>query len=221
MPAGQPKALVPKDLRGVRTQQIGYLQNPQSYLATLGQLGVPQSALQRQGADAIGTQLSQPTPEQRALDISLPQLQSMLSGTGPQFERDLALANQEGGRFGSANAVMRGEALKNLYNLRTQIAQTLGMLSGEAGQANRGLAGQAYAIGQSQAGQADIETQRRLQVLLQLLTAGQGAAFNVPIQEGGGLGSFLGGLAGLGLGSFLGPVGAAAGQQVGKKIGGG
>ena len=42
MPAGEPKALVPKDIRGVRQQQIGYLQNPQNFLATLGQLGVPQ-----------------------------------------------------------------------------------------------------------------------------------------------------------------------------------
>src|SRR5690349_14114927 len=110
MGAGQPKALVPQDIRGVRNQQIGYLLNPNSFLQTLGGLGSPQSGLQMQGADALGTMLRQPTPEQRALDISLPTLQAMLTGTGPQFERDLSLANQQGGRFGSANEILRGEA---------------------------------------------------------------------------------------------------------------
>lgn len=218
---GQPKALVPKDLQGVRRQQVGYLQDPQSFLNSLGQLGVPQSGLQRQGADALGTMLGQPTPEQRALDISLPQLQAMLTGTGPQFERDIATANDQGARFGSSNAILRGEALRNLFNMRTGVAQTLGLLAQGAGNANRGLAGQAFATGQQQAQQGDVETQRRLQVLLQLLMGGQQAAFNVPIQEGGGLGKFLGGLAGLGLGSFLGPFGAAIGKGVGEKVAGG
>src|SRR5258705_7912818 len=151
MPAGQPKALVPQDIRGVRQQQIGYLQDPQSFLKLLGGLGSPQSTLQMQGADALGTMLRQPTPEQRALDISLPALQSMLTGTGPQFDQDLSLANQQGGRFGSSNAILRGEAFKNLYNLRNQTAGTLGLLSQGAGNANRGLAGQAFGVGQQQA----------------------------------------------------------------------
>src|SRR5437773_79319 len=146
MPAGQPKALVPPDIRGLRQQQLGYLQNPQSFLQLLGGLGSPQSTLQMQGSDALGQMLRQPTPEQRALDISLPALQSMLTGSGPQFEQDLALANQQGGRFGSANAVLRGEAYKNLYNMRDQVAQTLGLLSSGAGSANRGLAGQAFGM---------------------------------------------------------------------------
>jgi len=128
--------------------------------------------------------LRQPTPEQRALDISLPALQAMLTGTGPQFNEDLNLANQAGGRFGSANAILRGEAFRNLYNMRTQVAQTLGLLGQGAGQANRGLAGQAFSVGQQQAQQGDIETQRRLQILMQLLGVGQQTAFNVPIQQG-------------------------------------
>ena len=183
MPSGQAKALVPKDIRGVRQQQIGYLQDPQSFLQLLGGLGVPQSGLQMQGADALGTMLRQPTPEQRAFDISLPQLQAMLTGQGPQFERDISLANQQGGRFGSSNAILRGEAMRNLYNMRTQVAQTLGLLGQGAGQANRGLAGQAFGVGQQQAQQGDIETQRRLQILLQLLGVGQQTAFNVPITQ--------------------------------------
>jgi hypothetical protein len=144
-----------------------------------------------QGADAIGALLRGPTPEQRAFDISLPALQSMLTGGGPQFERDLSMANQQGGRFGSANAILRGEAFRNLFNLRNQVAQTLGLLGQGAGQAERGLAGQAFGIGQQQAGQADIETQRRLQILMQLLGVGQQTAFNVPIQQGGGLGGLF------------------------------
>lgn len=199
MPSGQPKALVPRDIRGVRQQQLGYLLNPNSFLQTLGGLGSPQSGLQLQGADALGTMLRQPTPEQRALDISLPALQAMLTGTGPQFEQDLALANQQGGRFGSANAILRGEALRNLYNLRNQTAGTLGLLSQGAGQANRGLAGQAFGIGQQQAGQADLETQRRLQILMQLLGVGQQTAFNVPIQQSPGFFQQLLGVAGAAL----------------------
>lgn len=207
MPAGKPSAAVPKDLGFQRGQQIELLnallglQQPRGYTSRLGgavqggnpldrlqsffgTLGVPQSGLQRQGADAIGQMLNQPTPEQRALDISLPALQAMLTGQGPQFERDIAMANQQGGRFGSANAIMRGEAFRNLFNLRNQTAGTLGMLAGGAGAANRGLAGQAFGVGQQQAGQADVETQRRLQLLMQLLGVQQQNVFNVPIQPG-------------------------------------
>ena len=137
-----------------------------------------------QGADAIGQMLRQPTPEQRAFDISLPQLQEMLTGQGPQFERDLSLANNQGGRFGSANAILRGEAFRNLYNTRTQVAQTLGLLGQGAGQANRGLAGQAFDVGSQQAMQGDIGNARRLQILLQLLGVGQQTAFNLPVQQG-------------------------------------
>jgi hypothetical protein len=157
-----------------------------------------------QGADALGAMLRQPTPEQRALDISLPALQSMLTGGGPQFDQDIAMANQQGGRFGSANAIMRGEAFRNLYNLRTQVAQTLGLLGQGAGQANRGLATSAFGVGQQQAQQMDLETQRRLQILMQLLGVGQQTAFNVPIQQQP---SYLQQIAGL-AGAFAGAGGA-------------
>lgn len=220
MPTGQPKALVPKDLKGVRAQQIGYYKDPNSYLQTLGNLGVPQTALQRQGADAIGTYLNQPTPEQRALDTSMPAIQEFLTGQGPQFQRDIAVANDQGARFGSSNAILRGEALRNLYNLRLNALNTLGMLSGSAGQANRGLAGQAYDIGSQQAQQADVETQRRLAVRTWLANQAQQAAFNVPIQPGT---NWLNTLATVGgtVGGFLvgGPAGAAVGAEAGSKVG--
>lgn len=175
-----------------------------------------------QGADALGNMLRQPTPEQRALDTSLPALQSMLTGTGPQFEQDLSLANQQGGRFGSSNALLRGEAFRNLYNLRNQVAQTIGLLGQGAGQANRGLATQAFGVGQQQAQQGDLETQRRIQVLMQLLGAGQQAAFNVPIQQNQGLFQQLAPLLGAAAGAYLGgPGGAATGNQFGRQLGGG
>jgi len=208
--------LVPRDVRGVRNQQLGYLLNPNSFLQTLGGLGSPQSGLQMQGADAIGAMLRGPTPEQRALDISLPALQSMLTGAGPQFEQDLAMANQQGGRFGSANAILRGEAFRNLYNMRNQVAQTLGLLSGGAGQANRGLAGQAFGIGQQQAQQGDIETQRRLQILMQLLGVGQQTAFNVPISQAPSPFQQAAGLASSFLPFIGGGFGGAAGNTVGR-----
>lgn len=114
--------------------------------------------------------LNQPTPEQQALNTALPGLQEMLSGgASPQFNQDLALANQQGGRFGSANEILRGQALTGLWNQRNQAANTLGMLSSAAGQ------------GQSrQAGFMDMETQRRLQLLMSLLGTSQSASFNLP-----------------------------------------
>src|SRR3990167_7538063 len=79
-----------------------------------GQLGVPQTDLQRQSSAGISQFINQPAPEQRALDIALPGLQEILSRSGgPQFERDIAMANQQGGRFASGNAVLRGEALRH------------------------------------------------------------------------------------------------------------
>ncbi len=149
-----------------------------------GQLGMPTSDLQRQTSTGISQFLNQPAPEQRALDIASPGLQEILQGGGPQFERDLSLANQQGGRFGSANAVLRGEAMRNLYNQRDQAAQTLGMLSSSAGQNPFARLTQGYGVGQQQAQQGDVETQRRLQLLMQLLGVGQQTAFNLPITQG-------------------------------------
>lgn len=119
--------------------------------------------------------INQPTPEQQALNTAMPALNEVLSGNpnqNPQFQQDLSVANQQGGRFGSANAILRGQALTGLFNQRTQAAQTLGMLSGQAGQ------GQAR-----QAGMMDLETQRRLQLLMSLLGTSQGASFNLPFLQ--------------------------------------
>jgi len=176
--------------------QGGGMQTPQQRLESFyGPLGAQQSPLQQQGSQAFSYLLNQPTPEQRAAEISLPQLQQNLTGnastqgainglmglqngagadvegrlgqigqrpiTGtssmdgilqwlasgqggqgsfspsnvgiaelqqlagqnsgvgvmnaldPMFQRSLAAANQQGGRFGTSNALLRGQALEN------------------------------------------------------------------------------------------------------------
>ena len=149
-----------------------------------GPMGVPQSDLQRQSAGGISQFLNQPAPEQRALDIALPGLQEILSGSGgPQFERDIAMANQQGGRFASGNAVLRGEALRHQYNQRDQAANTLGLLSQAAGQNPFSRLMGAGQFGTTLAQQGDVGTQRLLQFIQWIMSQGQGAAFNVPIQQ--------------------------------------
>lgn len=147
--------------------------------------------------------INQPSPEQQAMNTALPALNEILSGNpnqNPQFLQDLSVANQQGGRFGSANAILRGQALTGLFNQRTNAANALGVLGAQAGQ------GQAR-----QAGLMDLETQRRLQLLMSLLGTSQSASFNVPFvqqpsaldtlgQIGGTLAS-LGGLVNLGGGN--------------------
>jgi hypothetical protein len=165
--------------------------------------------LQRQATGGISQFLNQPAPEQRAFDIASPGLQEILQGGGPQFERDLSLANQQGGRFGSANAILRGEAFRNLYNQRDQAAQTLGMLASSAGQNpfQRLLGG--YGAGQQEAQQSDIETQRRLQLLMQLLGVGQQSTLNLPVTQGASPLDALGQIASIGA-MFLPGIGPAA-----------
>lgn len=180
-------------------QQGGGMMTPQQRLESFfGPLGINTSQLQQQGSNALGSMLNQPSPEQRALDITTPQLQQNLAGnpqtqaatnalmglqagagadvegrlsqigerpiTGfgnldtilqqlgqggngainfnpsgagmdilgrlaqsnpgqgvvdaldPTFQRNLAAANQTGGRFGSGNAVLRSRAVDD-FNL--------------------------------------------------------------------------------------------------------
>lgn len=168
-----------------------------------GGMGVPTTGLQSQSMDAIGNMLRQPAPEQRALDFSLPALQNILgSNPGqpvidalqPTFERNLASANQQGARFGSANAVLRSRALDDFNLLAANAAQqgvsqqinatqALGMLSQAAGQNPFDRAQGAFQTGSQFAGQMDVETQRRLQLLLQLLSTAQGATLGLPVTQ--------------------------------------
>jgi len=190
-------AAVPKDLQGLRSGQLQLLQSllqpgGQGIRNFFGELGSPQTDLQRQSVGGISQFLNQPSPEMRALETTRPILEGMLTGTGPQFERDISLANQQGGRFSSGNAIMRGEAFRNLFNLRNQTAQTLGMLSGQAGQADFSRLLGGFGVGQQQAQQADIGTQRLLQLLQGVLGTAQQTAFNLPITQGQNLPSAIG-----------------------------
>ena len=123
---GGAKAIVPEDVRGLRAQQIQLLMS----LLRPGAFGAGGAGQGFFGVDAFSTA---PSPETQTFNTARPILEGMLTGTGPQFERDIASANQQGGRFSSGNAILRGEALRNLFNQRTQTAGTLGVLAGQAG----------------------------------------------------------------------------------------
>lgn len=126
--AARTSAAVPRDLGPLRGQTLDLL----SGLLRPGAFGAG-----GMGSTMFGLS-SGPSPEMQTFDTVRPMLEAMMTGSGPQFERDIAMGNQSGGRFSSANAIMRGEAYRNLYNQRNQTAQTLGILSQGAGGAQRG-----------------------------------------------------------------------------------
>lgn len=180
-----------------------------------GNLGVPVTGLQRQSLDAIGKYLNQPAPEQRAMDISLPALQGILNGKPgegiinalqPSFERNLASANQQGARFGSANAILKSRAVEDFNLLGAQAAQqgiqqqlaaadALRLLGESAGNNPFQRLAVGYGIGGQEAAQNDIATQRFLQILLQQLGTAQSASLGVPsVQQPNGFANFLGGV---------------------------
>lgn len=198
---GQPQPIPPlPNVAGTGGGEVpqtgGGMQTPQQRLESFyGPLAAQPTPLQQQGSQAFQYLLNQPTPEQRATDITLPQLQQNLqgnpstqgainglmglqsgagadvegrlgqigqrpitgtdsmdailqwlaggqggqgsfspsnvgiaelqqlagqnAGTGvmnaldPMFQRSLAAANQQGGRFGTSNALLRSQALEN------------------------------------------------------------------------------------------------------------
>lgn len=206
-----------------------------------GNLGSPTTALQRQSTDAMSHFLNQPAPEQRALDISLPALQSILGGKPgqgvidalqPSFERNLSAANQTGARFGSGNAILRSRAVDD-FNLlganaaqqgqatQLQAAQILAMLSGQAGQNPFQRLMQGADQGRADAQQMDLETQRRIELLSQALGGSLSQPWMQTKAASPGWGSVLAQLGGTALGSLLGPLGASAGGAIAGKIFGG
>ncbi len=240
---GEAKAMVPRDLKQTRRQQIGLMQylmgfgsdprvsgwqSPQQQkvfdgmrrmgfnvpqtqqnapMSTgpgtsgndvasrmesfFGPLGVPTSPLQQQSVGGMQQFLASNPYEQAQTAMN-----QILGNPGeafrPDFERALAAANQTGGRFGSANALMRANAL-NDYNsqvLKHQLsaADMIRMLGGQ--QVNDMTAG--FNMGNAQANQEASRQQQALQLLLQQLGVAQSASFNVPITQSQGL---LGGIA--------------------------
>jgi hypothetical protein len=127
-----PQALVPKDMQGLRQQNIDLLMSFMKQGA-FEQGGAGRNFFFGVGPNSVDNFLSRESPEMATYNSMRPILEGMMTGTGPQFERDIAGANSQGGRFGSANAILRGEALRNLFNQRTQTANTLGSLAGQAG----------------------------------------------------------------------------------------
>lgn len=247
---------IPQDVKGIRGQQIDLFSQllngggADALSKIFGPMGNPATPLQRQSTNQISQYLNQPAPEQRALDASMPALQDILNskpGAGimdalqPHFQQNLAMANQEGGRFGSANAILRGNAV-NDYNLlgaqaaqqgqqtQLQAANALQMLSGQAGQNPFARLMGASQVGANDANQADIGTQRMLQLMGMLMGGAQQAAFNVPFVQnkpaqqglGGSLAGLLGQFGPSALGFlFGGPAGAAAGAAGGAASGAG
>lgn len=159
-----------------------------------GGLGVPTSDLQRQASGGISEFLKS-NPEQKAYEalngiLGTNPGTSTMNALQPQFERNLSAANSTGPRFGTANAIAKTRAVDD-YNLlssqalmqgvqqQIQASQVLNMLGDSAFQRLTG----AYGVGQNEAAQADIATQRRLQILLQLLGTAQSATLGLPIQQ--------------------------------------
>src|SRR2546426_4124025 len=201
---------MPPDIRQPRQNQLGSLDfllggqqgaqgqggNPLDRLQSFfGPLGMPQTDLQRQGAGNMTSMLNANAP-----GSAMNTLQGMMTGTGPQFERDIAGANQQGARFGSANEILRGEALRNLFNMRTQTAQTMGALNQ-----------QGIGMGQQQAQQADVQTQRVLQLLGGLLGLRQQQTMELPITQRPNTMQTLGGVA-TNMGSILPFLGGGGGM---------
>lgn len=159
-----------------------------------GALGMPSSDLQRQASGGI-SEFLKANPEQKAYEalngiLGTNPGTSTMNALQPQFERNLSAATAAGPRFGTANAIAKTRAVDD-YNLlssqalmqgvqqQIQASQVLNMLGDSAFQRLTG----AYGVGKDQAAQADVATQRRLQLLLQLLGTAQSATLGLPIQQ--------------------------------------
>lgn len=141
--------------------------------------------------------------------------QGVIEALQPFFDRNLALANQAGGRFGTANAVTRSRALDDFNLMAAQAAQQ--GVNQQLDAAQR-LASLGIQQGQGQAGLSAAGQQQQLAAINALLNAGQ-ASQSLGQQGALGAGSLLGQLAGQSGGSDFGRllqgygVGAQQAQQ--------
>lgn len=147
-----------------------------------GPLGIPTTPLQQQSSGGMSQFLASDPYKQAQTALN-----GILGNPGeafrPDFERSLAAANQTGGRFGSANAVLRSNAL-NDYNSKAIQAQ-LG-----AAQGIQQLGGQqsndytsAYNMGTAQANQNASGQQQAIGLLNQALGQAQSATIGGPQQQ--------------------------------------
>jgi hypothetical protein len=145
--------------------------------------------------------------------------QGMLAALQPVFERNLAAANQQGGRFGSANAIMRSRAVDDFNLLGAQALQRGTdqqiAAAGQYGQMGNSLIGARTAagqgllgVGQGQMSQQNAAAQGMLGIGQGRLAQGLGAAQGQlgvgqgmlgvgqgQLQQGMGVAQGLGGLA--------------------------
>lgn len=103
---GQPQNVLPPEVMRALTG----LATGQNAGAGAG-VGVGGGGLGQEGTDFLRNLLKQPAG------------QGVIDALNPTFQRNLAEANQAGGRFGTANAVMRSRALEDFNLLAAQAAQ--------------------------------------------------------------------------------------------------
>ncbi len=176
---GGASANVPRDVQGLRQNQISMLNSflqsgdKNMFLNNMfgGQLT---NGLQRQAGQYFQNYVGMQRPEQRTLDALT-----------PYFQRNLAMANQSGGRFGSANAIMRSRAVDDWNMLGASISQNAQKMQMDA-------ASQLAMLGQQ-------DITNRVGLMQDLYRNAMGAAFQVPItttpsgaQQGAQLGAGIG-----------------------------
>lgn len=208
------------DINGPGGMELPGMGDPTGRLESFfGGLGVPQSDLQRQASGGI-SEFLKTNPEAKAFE-ALNQILGTNPGTStmnalqPQFERNLSAANAAGPRFGTANAIAKTRAVDD-FNLLSANALMQGVQQQiQASEALRALGDSAfnrltgaYGVGKDEAAQADIATQRRLQLLQYLLSTMQSATLGLPLQQTGGGPNFLQtlGNSGMDLATFLGGI---------------
>jgi len=120
-------------------------------------------------------------------------LQGQLQGAGALGSLGLQDIGQQLGAAGQLGQ----QGLQGQQNI-LQGANTMGNLAGQAGNADRQNITNAFGIGSGLAGQQDIETQRNLGIIMNLLGVGQQASLNQPnqttpsgFQQGAGFGGQL------------------------------
>lgn len=162
-----------------------------------GPLGIPTTPLQQQSVGGMQQFLAS-NPYQQAQTA----LNGILGNPGqafrPDFERSLAQANQTGGRFGSANAILRSNAL-NDYNsaaLKQQLGAAQG-IQGLGAQQSADLTS-GYNMGSAQANQQASGQQQAIALLNQALGQAQSATLGGPQQtQPSGFQNFLQGAGGI------------------------
>jgi hypothetical protein len=104
--------------------------------------------------------------------------QGMLAALQPVFERNLAAANQQGGRFGSANAIMRSRAVDDFNLLGAQALQRGTdqqiAAAGQYGQMGNSLIGARTAAGQGLLGVGQGQMSQQNAAAQGMLGIGQG-----------------------------------------------